>query len=164
MKKARLSGVNGVSIFGEESPVSPPNEANYLVFSEFSGYGNSNPNCDLELFYTQTLDPLYGGAGMAKEWERIYITAHIIRLNKKILSAAEKNINFHPEQYAINQPKLVEEACMMSAQQRQQAMIKFAQEAHAISSSLSGDTCRRWVWLENWLWRAEFLHRTDCWN
>lgn len=162
VKKARMSGLNGVSIFGEESPASPPNEANYLVFSEFNGFGNPNPNCNLELFYSQTLDPLYGGRGMAKEWERIYVTGHIIRLNKQLLSPnAKEPLYFHPVHLAINQPDLVDRACKMTSTERQQLTIKLANEAHDISSKLSGETCRRWSWLENWLWRAEFLHRTS---
>lgn len=141
VKKSRVSGIIGVSMFGEESPASPPNEANYLVFAEFSGFGNPNPACDLELFYAQTLDPLYGGAGMAKEWERIYEAGHNLRL-------------------ALHQPGQAGSAGGTTAVEREQMTVRLAAEAHAISSKLSGESCRRWSWLENWLWRAEWLQRT----
>ncbi len=152
IKKARMSGVNGVSIFGEESPASPPNEANYLVFSEFCGYGNSNPECDMNLFFSKTLDPLYGGSGMSKEWERIYLTGQIMRLDKNLLTP---NIR-----YPVDQTDLVETICKMNVFEKQQAAIQLINEVHDISSKLSGEPCRRWSWLENWLWRAEFLYRT----
>ncbi|MHB1483055.1 MAG: hypothetical protein ACYCYI_00175 [Saccharofermentanales bacterium] len=131
VKKARMSGINGVSIFGEESPVNPPNEANYLVFSEFNGFGNPNPDCDFNLFYSQTLDPLYGGPGMAKEWEHLFTKGQGIRYGD--LASFEK----------------------------QRLIIQLANEVRDASSRLSGETCRRWVWLENWMWRTEYLHRTS---
>lgn len=161
-RKVRQSGINGVSIFGEESPASPPNEANYLVFAEFNGFGNSNPECNLELFYRQTLDPMFGGPGMAKEWERIYITGHIIRLNKMLLSPyAQEPLHFHPLHLAIGQPDLVDRAVKMASAERAQITRQLANETQEILKTLSGESCRRWSWLENWLWRAEFLARTS---
>ncbi len=130
VRKARVSGINGVSIFGEESPASPPNEANYLVFSEFCGFGKANPDCDIGLFYSQTLDPLYGGSDMAKAWEDIY---------------RKGNMTFDSQ----------------GTDDKKQLALQLAQEAHSISSKLSGEACRRWAWLENWLWRAEFIHKTS---
>ena len=163
VKNSRSCGVNGVSIFGEESPASPPNEANYLIFSEFSGYGNPNPECDLKTFYKNTLDPLYGGAGFAEEWRRIYITAHTIRLNtgklnEKILSTP---LSFHHNYFEIDKPDLLKNVLNMSSDDKQKETVRLAKEAHDISSKMSGEVCRRWSWLENWLWRAEFLHRTN---
>ena len=160
--KARRSAVNGVSIFGEESPVSPPNEANYLIFSEFCGYGNPNPECDMGLFYSKTLDPLYGGGGFAKEWERLYITGHILRINKPAMCDWAKDpLAFHPVHLAIGDDSLLEKICAMSPSERGALAEKLALEAHDISAKLSGGPCRRWSWLENWLWRSEYLHRTD---
>ena len=135
VKKARESGINGVSIFGEESPASPPNEANYLVFSEFSGLGNENPDCDFDLFYKQTLDPLYGEVGMAEQWKNIYKKAHDWRRG-----ANDDGIN---------------------DVDKQKETVKLAKETHDISSKLSGNVLSRWAWLENWLWRTEFLYRTS---
>jgi len=166
VRKSRASGVNGVSIFGEESPASPPNEANYLVFSEFSGSGNPNPECDLDLFFSKTLDPLYGGAGMAKEWRRIYITAHTMRMDlKAILPEIKKSpfapFIFHHNHYEIVKPDLLETILKMSPAEKRVETIRLAAEARSHSSAMSGETCRRWAWLENWLWRAEFLHRMN---
>ncbi|NLM78394.1 MAG: hypothetical protein GX173_09955 [Ruminococcaceae bacterium] len=161
VQKSRQSAINGISIFGEESPASPPSEANYLIFSEFSGYGNPNPNCSMNTFYAQTLDPLYGGSGMSREWERIYISGHIARLNKQLQTKTAKDPrHFHPLHLAIDQPDLVDIVCSMSSQERQKYTLKLIAETHDISSKLSGESCRRWSWLENWLWRAEYLHRT----
>ncbi|MCL2815138.1 MAG: hypothetical protein FWD23_11115, partial [Oscillospiraceae bacterium] len=147
VKKARSGKINGVSIFGEESPASPPNEANYLVFSEFCGLGNDNPDCDFELFHSQTLDPLYGGPGMSKEWKRIYITGHNMRLDAKVILEAGP-LNFHFAQYEIGQPGLLEKAGKMTASEKQREMVKLAKEAHDTASKLSGEACRRWAWLE----------------
>lgn len=131
--KARRSGVNGAAMFGEESPASPPNEAAYLAFAEFSGFGQPNPGLELDLFYARTLDPLYGGAGAAREWVRLYQAARALRQGGGGASAAE----------------------------RQAGLIRLADEAHALAARLSGEPCRRWSWLENWLWRAEWLVRTS---
>ncbi|MCL2816604.1 MAG: hypothetical protein FWD23_18555 [Oscillospiraceae bacterium] len=49
----------------------------------------------------------------------------------------------------------------MSANERCALAKRLAIEAHDISSKLSGDPCRRWSWLENWLWRSEYLHKTS---
>ena len=158
VRKSRASGVNGVSIFGEESPASPPNEANYLVFSEFSGFGGTNPDCDYKTFFANTLDPLYGGPGMSLEWRRIYVTAHFIRLNlKSMLPWAHESPFFHHTYHEIGRPGLFDEVLKMSTTEKRSELMRFAQEARDISSKLSGEECRRWVWLENWLWRAEFL-------
>jgi len=161
VKKTRASGVNGVSIFGEESPASPPNEANYLIFSEFCGFGNPNPDCDLKLFYKNTLDPLYGGAGMAEEWRRIYLTAHTMRLNMKAVDACFNiPLAFHHNHHEIGKPDLLDTVRAMSASDKREHTLRLIREARSISSKFSGETCRRWTWLENWLWRAEFLYRT----
>lgn len=152
VRKARLSGVNGVSIFGEESPAAPPNEANYLIFSEFCGCGNPNPGCAADLFFANTLDPLYGGSGMAGEWERIYVTALSMMPDKNRLSATVSC----PEGDA----RLFESVARMNASDKRQTALRLADEVHSISGKLSGEPCRRWSWLENRLWRDEFLYRT----
>ncbi len=158
VKKSRVSGVNGVSIFGEESPASPPNEANYLVLSEFSGFGGTNPGCDYKTFFANTLDPLYGGTDMSLEWRRIYVTAHFIRLDlKSMLSWAFESPHFHHTYHEIGRPGLFDEVVKMSAAEKRSKLLRFTQEVHGISSKLSGEACRRWAWLENWLWRAEYL-------
>jgi len=159
VRKSRASGVNGVSIFGEESPASPPNEANYLVFAEFSGHGGTNPDCDYKKFFTNTLDPLYGGPDMSLEWRRIYVAAHFVRLDLKNMRWAFENPQFHHTYHEIGQPGLFEEVVKMSAAEKRSELVRFAREARDISSKLSGEACRRWAWLENWLWRAEYLFR-----
>jgi hypothetical protein len=158
VRKSRISGVNGVSIFGEESPASPPNEANYLIFSEFCGFGGDNPNCDYKTFFANTLDPLYGGPGMSLEWRRIYITAHFIRLDlKNMRSWLFGNPQFHHTYHEIGRPELLDEVLKMSATEKRNELVLLARETHDRVSNLSGEACRRWAWLENWLWRAEFL-------
>ncbi len=158
VKKSRASGVNGVLIFGEESPASPPNEANYLVFSEFSGLDGKNPGCDYTTFFANTLDPLYGGPEMSLEWRRIYVTAHFIRLDlKSMLPWAFETPMFHHTYHEIGRPGLFDEVVKMSSAEKRGELLRFAQEVHSISSKLSGEACRRWAWLENWLWRAEYL-------
>lgn len=160
VRNSRISGVNGISIFGEESPASPPNEANYLVFSEFSGYGGVNPNCDYKTFFTNTLDPLYGGSDMSLEWRRIYVNAHFIRLDlKNMHSSTFESPMFHHTYQEVGQPELFDEVLNMSIVDKRKELMRFAREAHDISSKLSGEACRRWLWLENWLWRAEFLYQ-----
>ena len=162
VKKARLSGINGVSIFGEESPASPPNEANYLLFSEFCGCGKPNPDCDMELFYAQTLDQLYGGSGMTDAWEKIYSAGHLLRLGKNLIPAVINNPQaFHPVRNSVIQPGFIDKVRVMNSAERQKTVHGLINEAHSISSQLSGESCRRWAWLENWLWRSEFLYRTS---
>ncbi len=157
VRKSRVSGVNGVSIFGEESPASPPNEANYLVFSEFSGFGGKNPGCDYKTFFANTLDPLYGGSDMSLEWRRIYVTAHFIRLGLKNMLPQTESPMFHHTYHEIGRPGLFDEVVKMSTTEKRSELLRFTQEVHGISSKLSGEACRRWAWLENWLWRAEYL-------
>jgi len=157
VRKSRASGVNGVSIFGEESPMSPPNEANYLVFSEFSGLGNKNPNCDFNAFYAKTLDPLYGGSGMSLEWRRIYVTATFIRLDLKTWDLENPWPMWHQTYHEIGRPDLFEEVIKMSTAEKRSELARLACEARDVSSKLSGEACRRWAWLENRLWREEFL-------
>lgn len=160
VRNSRISGVNGVSIFGEESPASPPNEANYLVFSEFSGYGGVNPNCDYKTFFANTLDPLYGGSDMSLEWRRIYVNAHFIRLDLKNMHPSTfESPMFHHTYQEVGQPKLLNEVMNMSIVDKRRELMRFAREVHDISSKLSGESCRRWAWLENWLWRSEFLYQ-----
>lgn len=158
VSRARACGLNGVSIFGEESPVSPPSEANYLVFAEFNGFGNPNPECSLDLFYGRTLDPLYGGGGMAREWERIYTAGHFLRAARKQPPAWKSRCM---DSAFSGEPDLEAAARSMAPEERGRRTIRLAEEAHGVSATLSGDPCRRWSWLENWLWRAEYLHRTE---
>jgi hypothetical protein len=58
-------------------------------------------------------------------------------------------------------PDFAEKARSMRPWERRELTGKLIEEAHSIGSRLSGEPCRRWSWLENWLWRAEYLHRTD---
>ncbi len=83
------------------------------------------------------------------------------RLNDQLLTkVANDPRHFHPLHMAIDQPNLVDAVCSMSSFERQQYTLKLIEETHDISSKLSGEACRRWSWRENWLWRAEYLHKT----
>ncbi|MCE5257856.1 MAG: hypothetical protein LLG44_02220, partial [Chloroflexi bacterium] len=62
---------------------------------------------------------------------------------------------------ALHTPGLASEAAGMAGAERQRRTARLADEAHAVSARLSGEPCRRWSWLENWLWRAEWLQHTS---
>jgi len=166
VRRARAGGLGGVSIFGEEPASSPPNEANYLVFSEFCGFGQANPECDMDLLFSQTLDPLYGGAGMAKHWQRIYVAGQCLAAARSLVRR-ERLRSSEALQAAMDEPKLLGEADLlakantMPSSERAAHTADLAAEAHSTASGLSGDPCRRWSWLESRLWRFEYLHRTD---
>lgn len=163
VSRARTQGINGVSIFGEESAFSPPNEANYLAFEEASGFGNPNPNCSEELFYSQTLDPLYGGNGLAKRWRELYFKANMLRLGDKL---DDDIIVRRPDLYSnSNQPfefltddqDIRTKALTYNDFDKAREIEKYYAEARNISSKLSGDACGRWSWLENKLWNIRYV-------
>lgn len=157
VKTARTHGLNGVSVFGEESPFSPPNEANYLAMEEAAGFGNDNPNCDEELFYRQTLDPLYGGSDMAKRWRQLYIKGRMLQMGEKLNEASDRS---QPVELLTDDPDFRQKALTMSNYDKVKELEKYHAEARAISSKLSGEACGRWDWLQNNLWNQRYLVST----
>lgn len=167
VNRARTQGINGVSIFGEESPFSPPNEANYLAFEEACGFGNANPNCSEVLFYSQTLDPLYGGDGLAARWRELYLKGSMLRLGSLNAEAVSVvNIRQHvnsnqPFELLTDDPDIRTKALTYSAAEKIKEIESYYAEARAISSRLSGDACGRWSWLENKLWNMRYIIGTQ---
>ena len=168
VKNARSHGINGVSIFGEESCFNPPNEANYLALEEASGFGKDNPNCDEALFYSQTLDPLYGGSGLAQRWRELYVKSSMLRLGERLDNAEGKNQQMNgtdqnsrqPLEVLTDDPDFRQKALTMCKYDRVKALESYYAEARAISAKLSGDACGRWSWLENNLWNTRFIIST----
>ena len=165
VKNARSRGINGVSIFGEESCFNPPNEANYLALEEASGLGNPNPGCNEALFYSQTLDPLYGGSGLAQRWRELYIKSSMLRLGERLDNGTGKymqmcctdQISRQPLEILTDDPDFRQKALNMNQFDRVQALECYFAEAHAIASKLSGDACGRWSWLENSIWNTRYI-------
>ena len=57
-------------------------------------------------------------------------------------------------------PGFREKALSWSDAQRMDAIEKYYLEARSLSSSLSGEPCGRWSWLENSLWNMRYIIRT----
>lgn len=157
VKEARTHDMNGVSIFGEESAFSPPNEANYLAFEEASGFGHDNPTCSEELFYANTLDPLYGGSGYAKRWRELYVKGSMLLLNERLNLKLNST---QPLEILTDDPNFREKALTMANADRVKAIEHYYNEAKDISKTLSGDPCGRWSWLENKLWNMRYIIST----
>ncbi len=146
-ERARTHGINGSSVFGEESCFSPPNEANYLAFEAASGFGKDRSGAfDLSVFYSGTLDPLYGGAGMAEQWRSLYIKSRMLLLGQRL---GQKRGSAQKLEALTDDPSFREKALGWSDPERAGALRRYFAEARALSASLSGDPCRRWSWLEN---------------
>lgn len=154
VKSARIQGINGASLFGEESAFAPPNEANYLAFEEAAGLGKPNPGCDERLFYTQTLDPLYGGDGLARRWRELYIKGSMLILGERLNHLRS---SCQPLEVLTDDPDIRVKALTDSNMQKAEAIQKYYDEARAISRTLSGDACGRWSWLENKLWNQRYI-------
>ena len=152
--RARTHDLNGVSLFGEESPFNPPNEANYLALEEASGLGADNPDMSLTRFYAQTLDPLYGGDGMALRWRQLYIKGRMLLLREKLET---KGSSCQPLERLTDDPGFRTKALTWSDAERIAALEGYYREARALSASLSGGACGRWSWLENSLWNIRHI-------
>ena len=154
VRQARTNGINGVSLFGEESFFAPPNEANYLALEEASGFGAPNEALDEQLFYSRTLDPLYGGSGMTARWRSLYLKGRMLlirdRLQKPFVLSAQ------PYEKLTDDPDFRRKALTFTDAECVQALDRFCDEAHALGATLSGETCRRWAWLENQLWQIRY--------
>ena len=147
--EARKHDVNGVSIFGEESFVAPPNEANYLAFEEACGLGKDNPEISLEKFYRDTLDPMYGGESMAEKWRNLYIKGRLLMLGDR---ANEHHLSYQPLDALTDDPDFVNKSISYGKNEKIKLLQKYFSEANEILSNLSTDSVEvqgRWVWLIN---------------
>lgn len=156
--RARTHDLNGVSVFGEESPFNPPNEANYLALEAASGLGAGGPDMDIGSFYAQTLDPLYGGTGMAQRWRELYIKGRMLLLGKKL--DGDRHGSVQPLERLTDDPDFRVKALNWSDAQRVEAVERYYAEARSLGNALSGDACGRWSWLENSLWNVRHIIRT----
>jgi|GEM_PF-2376133 len=158
--EARRHHVNGVSIFGEESFLAPPNEANYLAFEEACGLGRDNPELSIEKFYSDSLDPLYGGPGMAETWRNLYIKGRILMLGER---AKEMPLSRQPLANLTDDPDFTEKAIGYDDGQKIALLEEHFNQVHEILCSLkaaSVETKGRWIWLENDLRNMIYLVST----
>ena len=149
VSEARRHSINGVSIFGEESFIAPPNEANYLAFEEACGLGRENDDLSLEGFYSNTLDPLYGGRGMAKVWRNLYIKGRILLLGEK---AKKPRLSHQPLEALTDDPEFLSKATACTDEQKLVLLDGYYNETLDILCSLKNepsDVSGRWVWLAN---------------
>lgn len=149
---ARKHHINGISVFGEESPFNPPNEANYLAFSALS----KDANMSAGRFYAEVLDPLYGGAGMAERWKTLYFKACFLRFCDE-LHERKKRYSDVDRMY----DGYFNRACSLSALEREKELHDLAGEAAAIERGYSGDVSRRWCWLLQFVWQTAYLYGTS---
>ncbi len=149
VSEARRHNINGVSVFGEESFISPPNEANYLVFEEACGLGRENGELSLDKFYSDTLDPLYGGRGMAKAWRNLYIKGRLLLLGEE---AKRPRLSHQPLEALTDDPDFLSKATEYSDEQKLVLLDGYYNETldilHSIKNEQS-DVSGRWVWLAN---------------
>lgn len=160
VSEARRHNVNGVSIFGEESFVAPPNEANYLAFEEVCGLGNENSELSLEKFYSDTLDALYGGQGMALKWRNLYIKGRMLMLGER---AARKPLSRQPLEKLTDDSDFLNKAITYSDEQKLALLEGYFSEVLEILHSLnktSSDIKGRWAWLSNDLRNMVYLVST----
>lgn len=149
VSEARHHDVNGVSIFGEETFLYPPNEANYLAFEEACGLGNENAELSLEKFYSNTLDPLYGGENMALKWRNLYIKGRLLMLGER---AKKKHLSYQPLEALTDDPDFVEKSIAYNKEQKIELLEGYFNEVRKLICSLSNassDVVGRWTWLLN---------------
>ncbi|MBR2044374.1 MAG: hypothetical protein IJ946_08575 [Clostridia bacterium] len=147
--EARKHDVNGVSIFGEESFVAPPNEANYLAFEEACGLGRENSELSIEKFYANTLDPLYGGSSMATKWRDLYIKGRLLMLGER---AKKKHLSYQPLEKLTDDPDFLNKAVEYSNEQKLALLDGYYNEVLDILHSLKNSSSEikgRWTWLGN---------------
>ncbi len=159
--EARSHNVNGVSVFGEESFIAPPNEANYLAFEEACGLGNENPELSLSKFYSDTLDPLYGGCGMALKWRDLYIKGRILMLGER---AKKKHLSHQPLEALTDDPEFIEKAITYDNATKLSLLNEYFNEVMGIICSLSDASSEikgRWAWLINDLRNMIYLVSTN---
>jgi hypothetical protein len=147
--EARKHDVNGVSIFGEESFVAPPNEANYLAFEEACGLGRENSELSIEKFYANTLDPLYGGSSMAAKWRDLYIKGRLLMLGER---AKKKHLSYQPLEKLTDDPDFLNKAVEYSNEQKLALLDGYYNEVLDILHSLKNSSSEikgRWTWLGN---------------
>ena len=157
VSEARAHEVNGVSIFGEESFIAPPNEANYLAFEEACGLGNENPELSIEKFYADTLDPLYGGPQMALKWRNLYIKGRMLMLGERVKAMP---LSRQPLEKLTDDPNFREKALTYDENQKMILLEEYFNQTDAILRSLSHaskEVKGRWIWLINDLRNMMYL-------
>ena len=160
VSEARRHDINGVSIFGEDSFIAPPNEANYLAFEEACGLGNANPDLSLEKFYADTLDPLYGGKGMASLWRNFYIKGRMLMLGEK---ARKKHLSRQPLEALTDDPNFFDKVIACDNAEKIALLESYFGEVHKILCALgdaSANVVGRWIWLENDLRNMRYIVST----
>lgn len=160
VSEARKKDINGVSIFGEDSFVAPPNEANYLAFEEACGLGKENNELSLEKFYSDTLDPLYGGQGMASKWRNLYIKGRILMLGDR---AKRKPLSRQPLEKLTDDSDFLDKAITYDNATKIGLLHEYFNEVHKILCSLtdaSSEVIGRWAWLSNDLRNMIYLVST----
>ncbi len=161
VSEARKHDVNGVSIFGEDSFIAPPNEANYLAFEEACGLGNDNPELSLEKFYSNTLDALYGGQGKAEKWRNLYIKGRMLMLGER---AKRKPLSRQPLEKLTDDPDFLNKAIEYTNEQKLKLLEGYFSEVLEILHSLnsaSNDIKGRWSWLSNDLRNMIYVVSTE---
>lgn len=147
--EARRLDINGVSIFGEETFLAPPNEANYLAFEEACGLGKVNDDLSLERFYLNTLDPMYGGENMAKGWRNLYVKGRLLMLGVR---ANEHHLSYQPLEALTDDPDFLEKSVAYSKEEKLKLLENYFDKAGEILASLTSASTEirgRWVWLLN---------------
>ncbi len=161
VSEARKHEINGVSIFGEESFLAPPNEANYLAFEEACGLGADNLDLSIEKFYSDTLDPLYGGSGMASTWRSLYIKGRMLMLGDK---AKKPHLSHQPLEKLTDDPDFLNKVIEYTNEQKLALLEGYFSEVLEILHSLnsaSNDIKGRWVWLSNNLRNMFYVVSTE---
>ncbi len=161
VSEARKHDVNGVSIFGEDSFIAPPNEANYLAFEEACGLGNENAVLSLEKFYSDTLDPLYGGQGMAEKWRNLYIKGRMLMLGER---AKRKPLSRQPLEALTDDPDFLNKATEYTNEQKLALLEGYFNDVLEILHSLNNATSDikgRWSWLSNDLRNMIYVVSTE---
>lgn len=149
VSNARRYNVNGVSIFGEDSFISPPNEVNYLAFEEACGLGNENRELSIEKFYKDTLDPLFGGENMAKTWRNLYMKGRILMLGNRV---KEKHLSYQPLEMLTDDSDFINKALSYNNEEKTEILEKYFDTVQEILYSLKDASVSvkgRWSWLSN---------------
>lgn len=157
VSEARAHEVNGVSIFGEESFIAPPNEANYLAFEEACGLGNENSELSIEKFYADTLDPLYGGPQMALKWRNLYIKGRMLMLGERVKAMP---LSRQPLEKLTDDPCFREKALTYDESRKMTLLEDYFNEVHEILCALKNASIEvkgRWIWLINDLRNMMYL-------
>ena len=109
----------------------------FSFYTLSSGLGADNPDMSLTRFYAQTLDPLYGGAGMAVRWRQLYIKGRMLLLREKLET---RGGSCQPLECLTDDPDFLAKALTWNDAERIAALEGYHKEARALSASLSGSS------------------------